>query len=104
MPNPVLHVIAGPDRAGKSTFYVRVLGPVTTLEFSNADLVAAERWPDAPAQHTYDAARLAASEREHRIAQRRSFATETVFSHVSEVALLGDAENAGYPASPCTSS
>jgi predicted ABC-type ATPase len=76
MSDPVLHVIAGPNGAGKTTFYVRILEPATHLEFVNADLIAAER--------------------AQRIGARRSFATETVFSHESKVALLRDAEQAGY--------
>ena len=95
-PDPVLHVLAGPNGAGKTTFYDEVLAPVTQLPFVNADLVAARRWPDAAAEHAYDAARLAAAERAELIAARTSFATETVFSHESKVALLRDARAAGY--------
>jgi predicted ABC-type ATPase len=94
--DPVLHVIAGPNGAGKTTFYLKVLGPVTHLDFVNADLVAADRWPDAQVEHAYDAAALAAEDRARRIAAGESFATETVFSHESKVALLRDAEAAGY--------
>lgn len=96
MSDPVLYVIAGPDGAGKTTFYVKVLGPVTRLAFVNAGLIAADRWPDAQAEHAYDAARLAADDRAQRIAARESFATETVFSHESKVTLLREAEQAGY--------
>lgn len=96
MTDPVLHVLAGPNGAGKSTFYARILGPVTGLDFINADLIAADRWPEATAEHSYEAAAAAATEREHRIAARRSFATETVFSHPSKIQLLRDAQHAGY--------
>lgn len=96
MSDPVLHVVAGPNGAGKTTFYLRVLRPVTHLDFVNADAIAADRWPDAPVEHAYEAARVAAEERARRIAARTSFATETVFSHESKVALLRDAEQAGY--------
>lgn len=95
-PDPVLHVIAGPNGAGKTTFYAKVLGPVTHLDFVNADLIAADRWPDAQVEHAYDAAALAAEDRARRIEARESFATETVFSHESKLALLRDAEEAGY--------
>ena len=94
--DPVLHVIAGPNGAGKTTFYVKVLGPVTHLDFVNADLIAADRWPEAQVEHAYEAAVLAAEDRARRIEARESFATETVFSHESKVALLRDAERAGY--------
>ncbi len=96
MPDPVLDVIAGPNGAGKTTFYLRVLEPVTNLELVNADVIAAERWPDAEVEHAYDAAELAAQERARRIRSRRSFATETVFSHESKLAVLREAEEVGY--------
>lgn len=96
MSDPVLHVIAGPNGAGKTTFYARILAPVTHLDLVNADVIAAQRWPDAAAEHAYEAAELASQERARRIQERTSFATETVFSHDSKVTLLRDAEQAGY--------
>ena len=94
--DPVLHVIAGPNGAGKTTFYTNVLGPATGLAFVNADVIAAEQWPDAPAEHAYEAAELAAKRRAELIEAKASFATETVFSHESKVALLKSAKVAGY--------
>lgn len=96
MADPVLHVIAGPNGAGKTTFYREVLRPATHLEFVNADVIAAERWPDEAATRAYDAARLAAEERDRRLAARQSFATETVFSHESKLDLVQTAVRAGY--------
>lgn len=96
MSDPVLHVIAGPNGAGKSTFYDTVLGPGTHLEFVNADVIAAQRWPDDPADRSYDAAAVAAEQRSKLIAHRASFATETVFSHESKLALVRAAVDAGY--------
>ncbi len=96
MSDPVLHVVAGPNGAGKTTFYAEILGPVTHLDFVNADAIAAERWPEAPHQHAYEAADLAASERSRRIKARESFATQTQFSHASKVTLVREAEQAGY--------
>lgn len=96
MADPVLHVLAGPDGAGKTTFAERVLSPVTHLRFINADLIAVDRWPDAVGQHGYAAAKLAAAEREELMGQRVSFMTETVFSHPSKVELLRQAKRAGY--------
>lgn len=95
-PDPVLHAIAGPNGAGKTTFYEHVLGPVTHLDFVNADVIAAARWPNEAATHAYEAAALAAEQRAQRIAQRRSFVTETVFSHESKLDLLRDAQQAGF--------
>jgi len=94
--DPVLHIIAGPNGAGKTTFYAKILEPVTHLEFVNADVIATDRWPGAEVEHAYEAAKLAAAERAQRIQARQSFATETVFSHESKIALLRDAKQAGY--------
>ncbi|MFC9557018.1 AAA family ATPase [Rhodococcus sp. NPDC056960] len=95
-PDPVLHAIAGPNGAGKTTFYELVLRPVTHMDFVNADVIAAARWPNEAATHAYEAAALAAEERAQRISQRRSFVAETVFSHESKLDLLRDAERAGF--------
>lgn len=65
---PVLHVLAGPNGAGKSTLAGRVLQPQTYLPIVNADAIAAERWPDAQVEHAYEAARLAAIERDRLLA------------------------------------
>ncbi|HVF76000.1 MAG TPA: zeta toxin family protein [Acidimicrobiales bacterium] len=96
MADPVLHLIAGPNGAGKSTLYDRVIGPVTKLEFVNADVIAASQWPHDVAAHAYDASRLATERRNELIAGRTSFVTETVFSHESKVDLVRAAAQAGY--------
>jgi len=96
VPTPVLHLLAGPNGAGKTTFYERVLGPATGLPFINADRIAEERWPEDPMSHGYDASALAAEERAAAIRDRRSFITETVFSHPSKLDLLRAAGEAGY--------
>lgn len=94
--DPVLHLLAGSNGAGKSTFVARVLQPVTLLLFVNADVIAAERWPESTAEHAYDASRLAAEERDRLLDARSSFITETVFSHSSKVDLVRSAVDAGY--------
>lgn len=96
MPTPVLHLLAGPNGAGKTTFHERVLGPATGLPFINADRIAQERWPEDPAGHGYDASALAAEQRGAAIRDRRSFISETVFSHPSKLELLRTAGEAGY--------
>lgn len=93
---PVLHLLAGPNGAGKSTYVRDVLTPATGLPFINADLIAAARWPAAAAEHSYEAARIAESERRSRMAAGESFISETVFSHPSKVALVTDASTLGY--------
>lgn len=96
MPDPVLHLLAGPNGAGKSTLHDTVIGPATHLEFVNADVIAAQRWPDDPAGRSYDAAAVAAERRAELIEARQSFVTETVFSHESKLDLLHAAVDAGY--------
>ncbi len=94
--DPVLHLLAGPTGAGKSTFFARVLAPVTHLPFVNADEIATENWPGDEQAHAYDASRLAAEQRVALLAQAASFVTETVFSHPSKLDLIETANEAGY--------
>lgn len=96
MNTPVLHVLAGPNGAGKTTFAERILIPSTGLRFVNADVIAAQRWPDDQAAHSYDASRVAALERNDLLQHRASFITETVFSHPSKVALVERSAASGY--------
>ncbi len=77
MGDPVLHLIAGPDGAGKTTLHRAVIGPVVHLPFINADVIAQQERADC-------------------LAERRSFVTETVFSHPSKLELLEAAKTAGY--------
>jgi len=95
-PDPVLHLVAGPNGAGKTTLATRVIAPVTRLPFINADVIAAKLWPDAQAEHAYDASRVAAEQRRELIGARASFITETVFSHPSKLALIRHVQEAGY--------
>jgi predicted ABC-type ATPase len=96
VPDPVLHIIVGPNGAGKSTLHGKVIGPVTHLDFVNADVIARENWPDEPEARSYEAAELAAERRAALINHDASFVTETVFSHESKLTLLRDAIDAGY--------
>lgn len=96
MPAPVLHLLAGPNGAGKTTFYEEILRPATRLPFINADLIARQRWPENESVHAYEAAAEAAELRRAAIEDRRSFVTETVFSHPSKLELMRIAGTAGY--------
>lgn len=93
---PVLHLLAGPNGSGKTTFSEHVLGPATRLRFINADVVARETWPGEEQERAYEAAAIAAEQRAAAIAEGRSFATETVFSHPSKLELVQQAKAAGY--------
>ena len=88
MGDPVLHLIVGPNGSGKSTLYEKVIGPATSLEFINADVIAAHRWPDDAMAHSYDAARIASEQRTRMITERQSFVAETIFSHESKIELV----------------
>lgn len=93
---PVLHVVAGPNGSGKTTFCARILIPATRLPFVNADEIARARWPGREEEHGHAAARAAEQERNRRIAARTSFIAETVFSHPSKLELISRAAGAGY--------
>lgn len=93
---PVLHVLAGPNGSGKSTYASRVLKPITHLPFVNADVIAAERWPDSQAAHAYQASQAAAEQRTRLLEAGTSFITETVFSHRSKLELVADAAARAY--------
>jgi len=92
-----LDLVVGPNGAGKTTFVRLALAErVPGSVFVNADEIARRNWPDDPATHAYDAAALAAETRRHLIAARRPIIAETVFSHPSKLALIEEANTAGY--------
>lgn len=97
MSKPILWLLVGPNGAGKSTFYRCQLAPrFPSLPFVNADVIAAQRWPDAGPERAYEAARLAHEERERLLDERASFIAETVFSHPSKLDLITTAKRRGY--------
>lgn len=92
-----LDLVVGPNGAGKSTFVRLTLAPAwPAARFVNADVIAAQRWPDDPQSHSYEAAEIAAQTRNRLIEARAPFIAETVFSHPSKLDLLRDARAAGY--------
>jgi predicted ABC-type ATPase len=92
-----LDLIVGPNGAGKSTFAQEILGEVLPgILFVNADLIARQRWPEDPEGHSYEAARIAEATRSALIESGNQFIAETVFSHPSKVALIDQAQEAGY--------
>ena len=90
--NPQLVMLAGPNGAGKSTFYARHLA-TSSLPFLNADLFAAKAGIEAK-----DAAAILDASRDHMVARRLGFITETVFSDPvgAKLDLLRRAIAAGY--------
>lgn len=92
-----LDLVVGPNGAGKSTFVEFVLAQVRPgTPFVNADVIAAERWPEDPLSHAYDASQAAEAARGQLIASGESFIAETVASHESKVDLVRTARDAGY--------
>lgn len=92
-----LDLVVGPNGAGKSTFIAFTLAPLLPRSvFVNADEIAKQRWPDDPAAHAYDAARIAADTRAKLIDAGVAFIAETVFSHPSKLELIRSAHDAGY--------
>ena len=81
----------------KSTFVEQRLAPLLSGSvFVNADVIAKDRWPDAAEEHSYDAARIAATMRDALIERGESFIAETVFSHPSKLELIDRARRAGF--------
>lgn len=94
-----LDLVVGPNGAGKSTYVRYVLAPLRPgVPFVNADVLAAERWPDPheAMQHAAEASQLAAQARDRLLERGRPFIAETVASHPSEVELVEQARQAGY--------
>ncbi len=92
-----LDLVVGPNGAGKSTFVEQRLAPLLPgSAFVNADVIAKDRWPDAAEEHSYEAARIAATMRDALIERGESFIAETVFSHPSKLDLIDRARQAGF--------
>lgn len=92
---PRMWVVAGANGSGKSTFYRLALQPLG-VRWINADDIARALWPEDPEIHSYAAAAIAAERREASLLAGVDFATETVFSHESKLALLHNARTHGY--------
>jgi predicted ABC-type ATPase len=92
-----LDLVVGPNGAGKTTFVALALTPeLPDALFVNADEIAAQRWPEDPVSHSYEAATIAEATRMRLLQERHSFIAETVFSHPSKLTLIDDAHAAGY--------
>ena len=95
-PRPTLFLIAGPDGAGKSTFYDAVLKPRVQAPFINADIIQRDELKDPSGEAAYEAAKIASARRDDCLRSGRSFVTETVFSHPSKPEMPGAARKAGF--------
>jgi len=75
-----LWLLVGGNGAGKSTFYRTQLKPLG-MPFVNADDIARDVFPQAPEEHSYEAAKIAENLRNSLLEQGKNFCFETVFSH-----------------------
>jgi predicted ABC-type ATPase len=92
-----LDLVVGPNGAGKSTFVEFVLADARPgAPFVNADVIAAERWPEDPLSHAYNAAQAAEAARDALLERGESFIAETVASHESKIDLVRRACDAAY--------
>jgi predicted ABC-type ATPase len=93
---PSLVLLAGPNGAGKSTLYQTRVAPSFAGPFINADLIQRNELQDPSMEASYRAAEIAAERRTSLLEARKSFATETVFSHPSKLDIITDAQDRGY--------
>ena len=98
---PVFYLLAGPNGAGKSSLYRAAVAEgliPADAEFVNADLYeAAHLQHIADLQARSEHARQWADDQRIALLQAgQSFASETVFSHVSKLALLEEAQRHGF--------
>ncbi len=96
---PVLHLIAGPDGAGKTTLYRALIAPrYPGLAVVNADDCEREHLrvePDAR-RRSQLARDWADGKRTALLTRAEGFVTETVFSHPSKLELLAQARAIGF--------
>ena len=93
---PSLALLAGPNGAGKTTLYQTRVASSFAGPFVNADLIQRDELKDASMEASYRAAKIAAERRASLLDARKSFATETVFSHPSKLDIITAARTRGY--------
>ncbi|OSP54141.1 hypothetical protein BV911_14175 [Pseudoruegeria sp. SK021] len=89
-------MLAGPNGSGKSTLYATRIAPKFAVPFINADFIQRDELRDNDVNAAYQAAQIASERRSSLLANRKSFATETVFSHPSKLDLITQAKGLGY--------
>ena len=96
LPRPTLGIVAGPNGSGKTSFYEQVLRRQFP-RWVNADEICRTLTEAAASKRDLAAARLAEEHRENLLAERLTFAFETVFSRTEYwVKFLGKAKDLGY--------
>jgi len=89
-------VLAGPNGAGKSTLYKQRIAPRLKAPFVNADIIQRDELQDPAPGASYKAARIVEKRCRDLIGSKKSFVTETVFSHRSKLDLIKEAKAAGF--------
>ena len=89
-------MLAGPNGSGKSTLYETRIAPKFAVPFINADIIQRDELQNSDVNAAYAAAQIATQRRASLLADRKSFATETVFSHPSKLDLIAEAKGLGY--------
>ena len=93
---PIMHMIAGPNGAGKSTLYDTVLSQRLQAPFINADIIQKQELNDPSMEAAYTAAVIAETRRQEYIQKKRSFVSESTFSHASKLKLIENAKKGGF--------
>lgn len=93
---PTMFILAGANGSGKSTLYQEKIKPLVGAPFINADVIQKNELKDSDPRASYKAAQIAVERRNEHFANKTSFVTETVFSHVSKLKLVTDAKDAGF--------
>jgi predicted ABC-type ATPase len=96
---PVLHLVAGPNGAGKFTLYRYLIQPrYPHLVFINADEYERDSLQHIanPLQRSVAARAWADGQRDASLVLGESFVSETVFSHPSKLELMRQAKAAGF--------
>jgi len=89
-------MLGGPNGSGKSALYETRIAPGLAVPFVNADIIQRDELKDDDVNTAYQAARIAAKRRSEYLEKRKSFATESVFSHPSKLDFIKQAKEAGY--------
>lgn len=89
-------MLAGPNGSGKSMLYEMRIAPKLAVPFINADIIQRDELQDGDVNAAYHAAQIASERRAALLKDRKSFATETVFSHPSKLDLIVEAKCLGH--------
>lgn len=93
---PTMFMLAGPNGAGKTTLYETVIQYKVKAPFINADLIQRTELDDPSVEAAYHAARIAAERRLQFLQHKRSFVSESTFSHPSKLNLINEAKEVGF--------